>query len=157
MIVKQGQVPVEYAADQVFAEATKSKHIPKNLGILKLHCRDEVLRRNSIIQAHIGFFVFKFGMNAQISELEDNQRLYIAGSSRDAKLDLSFDFQQIDSGTNVTYDFSLQLHSSLARSAEARFGGEKTHELIGGVVHGIVDNVQRGLVSTYGPPLQRPA
>ena len=158
MITKQGDIPVEYTVDQVFSEATKSKHLPKNIGILKLDCKDSVLRRNTVIQARIGFLFFKFGMDARISEFEYNQTLYLAGSTRDAEMNLAFDFQPTVDGnaTNVAYNFNLDLKSSVARSAEVRFGSNRTHELIGGVVLGIVDNVQRGLDATYAP-FQRPA
>jgi hypothetical protein len=158
VIHKQGAIPVEYTVDQVFAEATQSKHIPKNLGILKLNCGDEVLHRNSVLKARIGFMVFKFGMDARVSEFEPNQFLYIAGSSKDAVMGLAFEFQPTeDDSTYVTYDFELELKSKLARSAEASFGNDKTQELIGGVVLGIVNNVQMGLQTTYGTSLQRPA
>lgn len=158
MITKQGAVSVEYAVDQVFTEAIKSKHIPKNLGILRLSCRDEILHRNSVLQARIGFMLFKFGMDARIAELEENQHLYIVGSSRDAELGLSFDFQPMSANSaNVAYDFELDLKSRIARSAEANLGGEKTHELIGNVVLGIVDSVQRGLDNSNQASLQRPA
>jgi hypothetical protein len=158
VIHKQGAIPVEYTVDQVFTEATQSKHIPRHLGILKLHCRDEALRRNSVLQARIGFMLFKFGMDARVADYEQNQFLYIAGSSRDAELELSFDFMpNEDNSTNVAYNFELELKSKIARSAEASFGGDRTQELIGGVVLGIIDNVQYGLRQTYGSSLQRPA
>lgn len=102
--------------------------------------------------------LFKFGMDARVAELEDNRFLYISGSSRDAVLGLSFDFlPNQDNSTNVEYNFELELKSKVARTAEASFGNSKTQELIGGVVLGIVNNVQIGLESTYGPSLPRPA
>jgi hypothetical protein len=158
VIHKQDAIPVDYSVDQVFAEATQSKHIPKSLGILKLNCQEQLLRRNTILQARIGFMMFKFGMDARVSEFEENRFIYIAGSSRDAEMGLSFDFQPTeDNGTHVAYNFELELKSKIARSAENSFGGDKTQELIGGVVLGIVNSVQLGLETTYGASLQRPA
>lgn len=158
MISAKNSIHVGYPVDQVFNESLHSKHIPRNLGILKLACRDEILKPQSLVRAHIGFMMLKFGMDAKIRELEQDQFLQIHGVSRDAEVNLSFDFQPTGQNmTSVTYDFGLDLKSRMANKAAAMYGCDNTNMLIGGVVTGIVDSVQQGLHQTYGPPLQRPA
>lgn len=158
MIISSGAIPVEYAVDKVFSEATKTKHLPKSLGIVSLCCREELLRRNTNIQAKIALPIPGLGMKARIAEFEENKSIYISGSSRHAELGLSFDFQDtgIDS-TNVEYNFELHLKSNIARIAEGKYGRDNTHNLIGNVVMGIVTNVHQGLELTYGSSLMRPA
>ncbi len=155
MITTSGLVPVQYSAEKVFAESLRSEHIPRRVGVLSLAPQDKILDIESIIDAQVGVGPFRFHLVAAVYELHKNELLQLRGQSRDAEFGLRFDFDgKSPNFTEVSYDFELDLKSSIARKAELLHGRSRTDAVVGGFILGIINNVQTGLAATYGPAEQ---